>query len=360
MSLDRSSLNLFWTGCFCLFGVTLGSVSIRAWMIESGRDLPVSTQAEQPPEAYSAYTGLPITKKQAKQRAIGAMIAGDVITRPQSGLEAADIVVEMEAATGITRLLAIFSSELPDEIGSIRSARNDFIDVSAGFDAVLVHWGGEKRALDRLAATDTAEIDQFANGDLFYRKIDVPAPHNGFTTGELMRDGLLRYDYDRAHDFKAWEFKEGLEPDDRPAGGTLELTYGSADFDIEYTYDPVTNTYARAQGGTPHRDNTTQQVISPSNVLVVRANHFVYSPNGGYLEIDITNGGPCTLYNNGAEQDCRWKKGSNEQTPLTITDTAGKGLPFVAGKTWIQVMLPGAPVKWTAEPEPGTLDLQRQ
>jgi len=312
------------------------------------------------PVAESVYTGLGITKQQAKQRPIGVMISSDSITRPQSGIGQADIVVEMEAAPGITRLLAIFQSVLPDEIGSIRSARNDYIDIAAGFDAVLVHWGGEKRALDRLATSDTAEIDQFANGDLFYRKLSVPAPHNGFTTGEYMQEGLERYEYDSAPTFDAWEFAHDAPLADRPAGGELDITYGSSEFDITYTYDPETNTYVRVQGGLEHQDANTNKTVAPKNVLVVRAPHFVYSNQGGYLQFDIQSGGNCTLYHDGVEQDCKWLKGKDEDAPLRITDKLGEPMTFTAGQTWVQVVLPEASVKWTPEAASDTIELQSQ
>lgn len=300
---------------------------------------------ERPPEAYSRYTGEGITREQSRQRPLAVMIAGDPITRPQSGLGLADVVVEMEAAPGITRLLAIFQSVLPEEIGSVRSVRNDYIDVSEGFDAVIVHWGGEKRALDRLAVTDAAEIDQFANGDLFYRKPGIPSPHDGFTTDELMRDGLERYEYDRAPKFSAWEFRGEAASVERPAGGILSVPFGNLDFDVEFEYAAATNSYLRSQGGQPHTDAQTNEQIAAKNVLVVEAPHFVYESHGGYQEFDLVSGGDCTLYQDGQEVPCRWRKG-DEGDPLVIEGVDGEVLKFVRGSTWIEVVQPGTAVTW--------------
>jgi len=364
MRLDSRSRALLWTGFFCISIMAEATGVARALIVNQaiaaahaqGNGAGVALR----PEATSVYTGLGITKKQAKQRAFAAMISSDTITRPQSGIGEADIVVEMEAAPGITRLMALFQSVLPEEIGSIRSARNDYIDLAAGFDSVLVHWGGEKRALDRLASSDTAELDQFANGDLFYRKLSVPAPHNGFTSGELMQEGIERSGYDHAPDFSAWKFAEDADLKDRPLGGTLDVTYGSFDFNVQYAYQPTSNTYVRSQAGVLHTDANTGEPASPKNVLVVRAPHFVYSDHGGYLQFDIQSGGDCALYHDGVEQKCKWIKGKDEDDPLRITDTAGKPLTFTAGQTWIQVVLPEAAVKWTPIPKTGTLETQTQ
>ncbi|MFH0831019.1 MAG: DUF3048 domain-containing protein [Parcubacteria group bacterium] len=360
MKLDRRSYVLLWTGFFCIAGLALATGVARAMIVNgalAGLSADRSSKATTTAVGYSDYTGLPLYSKSALgSRALGVMIAGDPITRPQSGIGQADIVVEMEAAPGITRLLAIFQSVLPKEIGSIRSARNDYIDLAAGFDAVLVHWGGEKRALERLAASDTAEVDQFANGDLFYRKLNVPAPHNGFTSGDYLEEGLERYDYERAPKFDAWEFSQDAPLAERPAGGTLELTYGSGDFDVTYEYDQASNSYQRHQGGAPHTDANTGKMVQPKNVLVLRANYFVYSSAGAYLQFDIAKGGECSLYQNGQELDCKWQKGQDESDPIVLKEgKTGRKLPLVAGQTWIQVMLPTAAVTWTPTPVAGLL-----
>jgi len=300
-----------------------------------------------PPEAYSVYTGEGITRQQFEQRPLAVMIAGDPITRPQSGLGIADVVVEMEAAQGITRFMALFQSVIPEQIGSIRSARNDYIDLARGFDAVFVHWGGEKLALDRLASDNTEEIDQFQNGDLFYRDPAIPAPHNGFTTEDGMQEGLERYDYERTPKFSDWEFTDASDLADRPTAGLLELIYGSQEFNIEYAYDPDTNTYARSQGGLAHEDAVSGSQIATTNIIVMRAGHRTYSQAGGYLEVAIQNGGECSLYRDGREIPCKWDKGSQDD-PLIFETLQGSPLSLTPGKTWVQVMLPGADVDWSA------------
>jgi hypothetical protein len=345
---NRPNRILVWVGIWSLL-LELQIIAVLWAMQMSGQETLMSVGKPKVPEALSAYTGEPISLRQQSQRPLAAMIASDPIARPQSGLSAADVVVEMEAAPGITRLLAIFQSELPKEIGSIRSARNDYIDIAEGFDSVLVHWGGEKRALDRLAVTDTPEIDQFANGDLFYRDPLIPAPHNGFTSGELLQQGLERYDYAVQPTFNAWHFTQPVAASERPTQGQLDITYGNPDFNVEWAYDATSNSYLRSQGGSTHLDRNNETQISASNVLVVRASYFVYQQQGGYLQFDIQSGGECSLYQNGLEIPCQWTKGDEHQ-PLVVTKPDSKEvLPFVVGPTWIQVVLPTAAVEWEAE-----------
>src|SRR5699024_9640157 len=56
-------------------------------------------------------------------RPIGVMVNNHAEARPQSGLSQADIVFEILAEARITRLLALYQSEIPDVVGPVRSAR---------------------------------------------------------------------------------------------------------------------------------------------------------------------------------------------------------------------------------------------
>ena len=120
----------------------------------------------------------------SKARPVAVMLAEDTVTRPLSGISKADLVVEMPVVKdGITRMMAIFACEEPEDIGSIRSSRDDFIPLAAAFDAIYAHWGGSHFALDELNGGITDNIDALINPfNAFFRKNTKVAPHNGFTT----------------------------------------------------------------------------------------------------------------------------------------------------------------------------------
>ncbi|HHE45918.1 MAG TPA: DUF3048 domain-containing protein, partial [Candidatus Moranbacteria bacterium] len=85
------------------------------------------------------------------RRPIAVMQPADVSTRPEAGFSDADMVFEMPVVTdSITRLMAVYVCGNPDDVGSMRSARHDFIALAKGIDAIFVHWGGSHYALDKL------------------------------------------------------------------------------------------------------------------------------------------------------------------------------------------------------------------
>src|SRR5437870_3059468 len=64
----------------------------------------------------------------AQRRPVAVMMPSDPEAKPLSGISAADLVMEMPVTpNGVTRFMAIFQCQTPKEIGSVRSAREDFI-----------------------------------------------------------------------------------------------------------------------------------------------------------------------------------------------------------------------------------------
>lgn len=83
------------------------------------------------------FTGLR-GEKEFTDRPVLVTINNHPHARPQSGIANADIVYEMVAEGNITRLLALFQSELPETIGPVRSARDYFIEIASGLDSFYV------------------------------------------------------------------------------------------------------------------------------------------------------------------------------------------------------------------------------
>src|SRR5690348_2011997 len=69
-------------------------------------------------------TGLPAPDRRAARRTSLAVKIDNVLGAwPQAGLNRADIVFDMQAEGGLTRLMAVYQSHPSDLVGPIRSAR---------------------------------------------------------------------------------------------------------------------------------------------------------------------------------------------------------------------------------------------
>ena len=133
----------------------------------------------------------------ANDRLVAIMLSSDPEARPLSGIGQADIVFEMPVTpSGVTRMMAVFQCEQPKEIGSVRSARLDFVPLALGLDTIYAHFGGEHAVLAELDAGVIDNIDGLKyDGTTYYRKSSIPKPHNAFTNFELLKKiiGDLNY-----------------------------------------------------------------------------------------------------------------------------------------------------------------------
>ena len=69
---------------------------------------------------------------------------------PQVGLGKADLVVEELVEGGLTRLAAFYYSELPGEVGPVRSMRASDIGIVSPVDAAVVTSGARRLTIDRI------------------------------------------------------------------------------------------------------------------------------------------------------------------------------------------------------------------
>ncbi len=77
-------------------------------------------------------------------------------SRPQIGLEDADIVYIEQVEGGLTRIAAIFSSVIPEIIGPVRSARISDIDILEQFGRVAFAYSGAQKKM--LPVIDEANL----------------------------------------------------------------------------------------------------------------------------------------------------------------------------------------------------------
>lgn len=153
---------------------------------------------EKPAEVvYTApLTGLPVDQP-SLSRPIAVMINNAPAARPQSGLAQADMVYEVLAEGGITRLIAVYQSYHGDvTIGPVRSIRPYLIGIGESMNALLVHAGGSPEAYSILQQGNKEHLDEITNASApFWRDSSRKAPHNLYTNEEKLRKGALQKKY---------------------------------------------------------------------------------------------------------------------------------------------------------------------
>ena len=88
-----------------------------------------------------------------KQPAISVKIENTEQARPQTNLEFADVVFEENVEYGISRLIAVYQSDYPKEVGPIRSMRPMDKNIIGQFGGPLVFSGAQRRFINAAAAS---------------------------------------------------------------------------------------------------------------------------------------------------------------------------------------------------------------
>ncbi len=262
--------------------------------------------------------------------------------RPQSGLDKADIVYEMMAEGGITRFAAVFLCRDVDEIGPVRSARQQDPNFVHEYDALFAHVGGS----DAWAAAKDktiADLDQFAFDDAYWRSAERSAPHNVYTTTQRLYKAAVSEGLEKQVSIDPWPFKA-----DQPGAGTtvsVDVPY-TAGCALRYDYDKASNTYKRSVEGEPFLDKPTGAQIAPKNVVI----QFVsYSSSddgeeyglGGRDFMELTGEGRAIVIRDGEAIEGRWlKPGEPERT--MFLDSEGRPIKFDRGQTWVEII----PTTW--------------
>ncbi|MFB9324464.1 DUF3048 domain-containing protein [Paenibacillus aurantiacus] len=297
-------------------------------------------EAEAETSGYIApLTGLP-ADREVTARPIAVMINNMGKARPQSGLPHADVIWEVLAEGGITRLVAIFQSdEFKDPIGPIRSIRPYLIELGESYGGVLVHAGGSPDAYAILQRQHKEHLDEITNaGSYFWRESFRKAPHNLYSNLEKIRAGALKKAY--ATDVLApiHPFSEAGGTTGGSAATKVDISFMLKSYRVSYAYDAATGLYARSINGKPHTDLTTKEQLKATNLVLMGTAHKVLD-DVGRLEVDMESGGPAKLIQKGLAVDAQWERGVDGVIRI-MKD--GSELPLVPGRTFYHVV-PNSP-----------------
>ena len=126
----------------------------------------------------------------SKTRPYAVMINCKTEALPQAGLQDAYIVYEETVEGGITRMMALFKDKELAKIGSARSARVQYLPYVFENDAIYVHAGGAKEALDRIANENIDDVDVDGKYGVRDKTLKRAWEHVLFTTTDLLAKGV--------------------------------------------------------------------------------------------------------------------------------------------------------------------------
>ncbi|WP_421107242.1 DUF3048 domain-containing protein [Streptomyces sp. NEAU-S77] len=299
---------------------------------DGGRARP--TEHPRPTEhARSPVTGqFPFTGVSAKPAPVLAVkIDNASQARPQTGLGAADIVYVEQVEGGLSRMLAVFSSRLPAEVGPVRSARESDLDLLHQFGRpALAYSGVQSRLRSTVEAAPLYPLPPATAPRAYVRGTEHPAPHNLYVRPEA----ALRL-APHASDASDIGFRFGAAPPGGEPRKRQTVRYPSAGF--TFTWSAAAKRWLVAMDGTPAR-TTDGGRLGAATVVVqhttVRPSRF-HDVLGSVTPFTETVGsGGALVLRDGKAYESRWSRpGAGGGTTFTTAD--GDRMTFAPGPVWV-------------------------
>lgn len=307
---------------------------------------PVPTPGE-PEGPVNPLTGLPMDEEQINDRPIAVMLNNLKQAMPQLGVSQADIIYEVLAEGGITRMLGLYQSvEDVGLIGSVRSARTYYLELALGHDAIYLHAGGSPDAYNKIKAWNVTALDCVNGpyeGSLFWRDANRiknnGKVHSVVTSGETILKLFPTYSFRQEHE-DGYVYEMLFAPDGTPAGGqqaeTIQVPFSSYKTGV-FTYDPDSGMYLVEEYGSAYIDGNTGEQVGVTNVLVLQtACRLIPGDDAGRITVDLTGGEGWFACGGKIIPICWSKDDVNSQ--LVYTTQSGEPLTLGAGTSYVNII----------------------
>ena len=325
------------------------SSSVQAEPAASLEPVPETPQEPEGPAGTNPLTGLPMEPELENNRPVAVMLNNLKAAQPQLGTSQADIIYEVEAEGGITRMLAVYQSlEGVGTLGSIRSSRPYYLELALGHDALYVHAGGSPAAYQDIPAWGVDNMDGVNGGSdarIFWRdaerKKTMDYEHTLVTSGEKIQeyiDGHFRTEHS-----DGYTYTQAFAGDGTPAGGTAAehvsvkfSSYKTGTFD----YDAGTKLYMVGQYGKAYVDGNNGEQVGVTNVLVLEtAISTISGDSYGRQEVKLTGSGKGTYFCGGKSIPIQWSK-ADRNSQFVYTTESGAPLVLGQGTSYVCIISP--------------------
>ena len=317
--------------------------------------LPIISPTPEPVYVSAPLTGVKYLEGSVEATglsnpSVACKIDNSEAARPQQNLNKTDVVFDEMVEGGLTRLVAIWHSQLDSiggtqtagslpGVGPVRSIRPMDPDIISPFGGIVCYSGGQLKFVNMMRATDVfnaSETSEQGKGT-FKRSKDREAPHNVIVDVKL----LASQHTDIAAPQVMFDF----------AASTAEATASSAGNPVSkftVNFPSATASWApskdnsvwlRTQDGKQHLDSATNAQIFATNIVVldVKEDRSYGDPKYGHIPKAVLIGkGRAWVFSGGKYIDAFWSK-ADAKARILLTDAAGAAINLAPGNTWVEL-----------------------
>lgn len=277
----------------------------------------------------------------ATRPALAVKIENPREVRPQTGLDQADIVWEEVVEGGVTRLVAVFHSVVPDEVGPIRSVRPMDPAIVAPMHGLIAFSGGQPQFVSALPAAGVQILSNDAGNDGFYRTRNRRAPHNVFGT-----PAKFWAQADADHQASPPEQFDYARRPEQVTATTLGTPAASVQITMSgyshpsFTWDAASGTWLRSEAGVDAMAASGAR-LAATNVVTLRVelvDSGARDPAGSVVpETKLVGSGEALVATGGKTIAATWTKSATDAV-LVLTTADGRVVKLAPGKTWIELV----------------------
>ncbi|MDX1993744.1 MAG: DUF3048 domain-containing protein [bacterium] len=315
------------------------------------------------PEGINSLTGLAFPNDEARDRRTLIVKISNFppLVRPQTGINLADVVYEYEVEGGVTRFAAIFRSNSPDRVGSVRSARLFDLELIVMYNAMLAYSGTSEPIQNRIQNLEYSYLfftplwgDNCENAG-FCRDEDLleagtPLEHTMFLDTTTLYEYSETRNVNTGYPARGFAFSERPDPNGEPANDVYIAWYGQGEARWQYQED--TGRYIRYTDGIPHMDAGDGEQLWADNLVVIEVPHDdqpdIFPEGASYVSTDIQlralegeefAQGRAYVIRNGQWYQGFWRRRSNEPGDALLL-LYGNNVPMMMkpGRTWVTVV----------------------
>ncbi len=271
---------------------------------------------------------------------------------PQIGLDKADLVYIEEVEGGLTRLAAVFSSQIPTQIGPVRSARISDIDLLSQYGHVaFAYSGAQSKMLPVIAAANLENLGaQRETATIYTRDITRFAPVNLILRADLLMSKLVDQNISIVTSKKmGWTFGPA------PVGGQSILSVKLKWPANTYTaiWSPTESRWLLVHANSPDLAADGGQ-LGPTTLVIQTVSitpSQYHDKFGGVTPFSATIGsGTGYVLRNGFAFKAMWNRpDATSGTTWALPD--GTPIPFAGGQVWV-AMTDSPPVFTLPSPSP--------
>lgn len=303
------------------------------------------------PSGVNPLTGLPLEPEYEKNRPIAVMLNNLKAAQPQLGISHADIIYEVPAEGGITRMVGVFQTlEGVGNLGSVRSTRPYYLELALGHDALLVHAGGSPDAYKDIPAWGVDNMDGVRGGSdakIFWRdaqrKKVAGYEHSLLTSGDAVLEYLAGGRYRTEHK-DGYTYVQSFAEDGTPVNGApaehMTIHFSKYKKAGTFDFDAASGKYLASQYGSAYIDGNTGEQPGFTNVLVL--NTSIYTIKGdteGRQAVKLTGEGDGTFFCGGKASPIHWSK-KDRNSQFIYTNEDGTPLTLGAGTSYVCIINP--------------------